>query len=342
MVDTNFYPTSSSYTIAQLFKLAGCSDSVPNDIEQDFIIAGANELNTAKENEISFFTDKKHLEVFKSTSSGVVIVSEKLANETNKNSIIIIAKDPQSIFVKILNILYPAKLVQNFAYQENTKETAPTFEQNVMFGKNAVIGANVQIGKNTVISPNATIGAGVTIGRNCMIGANTSIEYAHLGDNVIIHAGSRIGNEGFGWLDLGKKNTKVPQLGRVIIQDNVEIGANSTIDRGALGDTTIGEGTKIDNLVQVGHNCEIGRNCLIAAMSGISGSTVIKDGVLFGGGAGTAGHLTIGANSIIHGRAAVTKDLPENSKVAGAPAQDIRDFWKELAILRNLVRGKKK
>src|SRR5690606_13582488 len=152
---------------------------------------------------------------------------------------------------------------------------------------------------------------------------------AYLGNNVVVHAGARIGSEGFGWLDLGRSNRKIPQLGRVIVQDGVEIGANTTIDRGALGDTVIGEGTKIDNLVQIGHNCHLGRNCLIAAQSGLSGSTVLEDGVLMGGGVGTAGHLTIGRGSVVHGRAAVTKSWPANSKLIGAPAQDIKDFWRE-------------
>jgi len=134
----------------------------------------------------------------------------------------------------------------------------------------------------------------------------------------------------------------VPQLGRVLIQDKVEIGANTTIDRGALGDTMVGEGTKIDNLVQIGHNCRIGRNCLIAAMSGLSGSTILGDGVLMGGGVGTSGHLTIGAGSVVHGRAAVTKDWPAGSKLAGAPAQDIREFWREIAVMRRLAKGDKR
>ena len=146
----------------------------------------------------------------------------------------------------------------------------------------------------------------------------------------------------FGWLDFGQSNRKIPQLGRVVIQDRVEIGANSTIDRGALGDTVLGEGSKIDNLVQIGHNCRIGRNCLIAAMSGLSGSTIVGDGVLMGGGVGTSGHLSIGAGSVIHGRAAVTKDWPAGSKLAGAPAQDIRDFWRELAVVRKLSKGEKR
>jgi UDP-3-O-[3-hydroxymyristoyl] glucosamine N-acyltransferase len=212
----------------------------------------------------------------------------------------------------------------------------------VTLGTNVVVGPGVEIGRGTVIGANTVIGAGVTIGRNCVVAANTTIDCAHIGNDVVLHSGVRIGTEGFGWLDFGHSNRKIPQLGRVIIQDRVEIGANSTIDRGALGDTVIGEGTKVDNLVQIGHNCRIGRYCLIAAMTGLSGSTIVGDGVLMGGGVGTSGHLSIGDGSVIHGRAAVTKDWPAGSKLAGAPAQDIRDFWRELAVMRKLSKGEKR
>jgi UDP-3-O-[3-hydroxymyristoyl] glucosamine N-acyltransferase len=158
----------------------------------------------------------------------------------------------------------------------------------------------------------------------------------------VLHAGVRVGCEGFGWLDFGKSNRKIPQLGRVIIQDGAEIGANSTIDRGALGDTVIGEGTKIDNLVQIGHNCRIGRYCLIAAQSGLSGSTVLEDGVLMGGGSGTGGHLTIGAGSVVYGRAGVSKSWPAGSKLFGAPARDIKEYWREAAMLRRMSKGEQR
>jgi UDP-3-O-[3-hydroxymyristoyl] glucosamine N-acyltransferase len=172
-----------------------------------------------------------------------------------------------------------------------------------------------------------------------VIGSNVSIECAYLGNNVVLHAGARIGTEGFGWLDLGRSNRKIPQLGRVILQDAVEIGANTTVDRGALGDTVIGEGTKIDNLVQIGHNCRIGRYCLIAAHCGLSGSTVLEDSVIMGGGASTAGHLTIGRGTVVLGWGGVTKDIAAGSKVGGFPAQDARKWWQELAALRRLTKG---
>ena len=158
---------------------------------------------------------------------------------------------------------------------------------------------------------------------------------------MVLHAGARIGSEGFGWLDHGRSNRKIPQLGRVIVQDRVEIGANSTVDRGALGDTVIGEGTKIDNLVQIGHNCRIGRNCLLAGMAGLAGSTVLEDSVMIGAAAITTGHLTIGAGSIVLARAVVTKDVKRGGRVGGFPAQDVKDWRRETATLRLMSKGNK-
>jgi len=342
MVDTRFHSCSDPYDLSTLLTKAGFADLIPSTNDANHLIVGASEVINAKSNEVALIAEKKYLVSLSNSNAGVIITGEGLSEKIESNSIIIETRNPQLVFTKILNILYPNYARENISFSKQVIKSNQIIEDNVYIGENAVVGDNVEIGLGTIISPNAVIGFGVTIGRNCLIGANASVEYAHLGDNVVINAGARIGTEGFGWLDIGNENIKVPQLGRVIIQDNVEIGANTTIDRGALGDTTIGQNTKIDNLVQVGHNCQIGKSCLIAAMSGISGSTIIEDGVLLGGGAGTSGHLTIGAGSMIHGRAAVTKDWPANSKLAGAPAQDIKDFWREIAAMRRLMRGSKK
>ncbi|WDR04218.1 UDP-3-O-(3-hydroxymyristoyl)glucosamine N-acyltransferase [Devosia algicola] len=272
------------------------------------------------------------------THAGAAIILPALREAVPDNLIAIEAARPHEIFADILDSLYPTVRQPGRSITGDPVQS-PLLEADTVIGAGVVIGDNVEIGRGTVIGANTVIGNGVTIGRNCYIATNTSIDCAHIGNDVVIHSGVRIGTEGFGWLDFGRTNRKVPQLGRVIVQDRVEIGANSTIDRGALGDTVLGEGTKIDNLVQIGHNCRIGRNCLIAAMSGLSGSTIVGDGVLMGGGVGTSGHLNIGSGSVVHGRAAVTKDWPPGSKLAGAPAQDIRDFWRELATVRKLTKG---
>jgi UDP-3-O-[3-hydroxymyristoyl] glucosamine N-acyltransferase len=339
MVDTRFHRFAGPFTIGAILTSLGRSDllSPPGDL----VIDGASDLDLASPSEIALAAHTDYVEQLKATSAGVVVILPSLLEHLPKSSTAIVTDKPHHLFADILDLLYPDSTRSVIASNRDDLG-APILERDVSIGSNVVVGAGVEIGRGTIIGANTVIGAGVTIGRNCIIAANCTIDCSHIGNQVVIHSGVRIGTEGFGWLDFGRSNRKVPQLGRVLIQDGVEIGANSTIDRGALGDTMIGEGTKIDNLVQIGHNCRIGRNCLVAAMSGLSGTTVLEDGVLLGGGVGTSGHLTIGAGSVVHGRAAVTKDWPAGSKLAGAPAQDIRDFWRELATTRKLAKGDKR
>jgi UDP-3-O-[3-hydroxymyristoyl] glucosamine N-acyltransferase len=211
-------------------------------------------------------------------------------------------------------------------------------ETGVIVDPGAVIGPRAEIGAGTVIGANAVIGADVRIGRDCSIGPNASVLHALLGDRVILHPGVRVGQDGFGFAMSPRGHMKVPQTGRVVIQDDVEIGANSTIDRGANRDTVIGEGAKIDNLVQIGHNVVIGRHCVVVAQVGISGSCEIGDFVAIGGQAGVAGHLKIGAGAQIGASSGVMNDVPAGQVWIGAPAQPVKDFWREVAAMRKLAK----
>jgi UDP-3-O-[3-hydroxymyristoyl] glucosamine N-acyltransferase len=341
MVDTRFHRFAGPLTIGNILTALNRSDLLVGLTDADFVVSGASELDQADAGDLSLAAHASYADDLRATVAGAVIVTAALRDAVPAHTLAIVADKPHQLFVAILEHLYPDNTRSIIAGGRDDLGE-PIIEQDVVVGPNVVLGSGVEIGRGTVIGANTVIGPGVTIGRNSVIAANSTIHCAHLGNEVVVHSGVRIGTEGFGWLDLGQANRKVPQLGRVLIQDRVEIGANSTIDRGALGDTTVGDGTKIDNLVQIGHNCRIGRNCLIAAMSGLAGSTVVGDGVLMGGGVGTSGHLTIGAGSVVHGRAAVTKDWPAGSKLAGAPAQDIRDFWRELATMRKLTKGDKR
>ncbi|WP_297108661.1 UDP-3-O-(3-hydroxymyristoyl)glucosamine N-acyltransferase [uncultured Devosia sp.] len=341
MVDTRFHRFAGPLTLGALLTQIGQSGLVTTISDPDHLVTGVAELDLAEAGDLALAAQPSYVEELRRTAAGAVLVAPALRDAVPAGSIPVAIDRPHNIFADILDALYPSS-TRSIIAAGREDLGAPVFERDVTLGTNVVVGAGVEIGRGTVIGANTVIGAGVTIGRNCVIAANCTIDCAHLGNEVVLHSGVRIGTEGFGWLDFGQTNRKIPQLGRVIVQDRVEIGANSTIDRGALGDTVLGEGTKIDNLVQIGHNCRIGRNCLIAAMSGLSGSTIVGDGVLMGGGVGTSGHLTIGDGSVIHGRAAVTKDWPAGSKLAGAPAQDIRDFWRELAVVRKLSKGEKR
>jgi UDP-3-O-[3-hydroxymyristoyl] glucosamine N-acyltransferase len=205
-----------------------------------------------------------------------------------------------------------------------------------------VIGPNAAVGAGTVVSANAVIGRSTQIGRDCYVGPHSSIQYALIGNGVIIHAGARIGQDGFGFAGGARGPERIPQIGRVIIQDNVEIGANSTVDRGAMADTIIGENTKIDNLVQIAHNVRIGRNCVIAGLSGISGSVVVGDNVMMGGGVGLADHLTIGSGAQLAARSGLMHDVPAGEVWAGFPAKPMKLAMREFALIRKMAMEKSK
>jgi UDP-3-O-[3-hydroxymyristoyl] glucosamine N-acyltransferase len=336
MVDTRFHTSSGPILLRALLASLATPPLVDDSRLGSIIVTGVDELDRADETELALATRPAYRDALRDTSAGVVVVHPSLRDFVPRSALAIIDERAHELFVDLLEKLYPAG-TRGAALSQFDEDGPDTLvESDVRLGENVVIGPNVEIGRNTVIGPNTVIGRGVTIGRNAVIGANVTVEYAHLGNNVVLHPGVRVGAEGFGWLSQGRANRKIPQLGRVIIQDGVEIGANTTIDRGALGDTVIGEGTKIDNLVQIGHNCRIGRRCLIAGTCGIGGSTIIGDHVLVGGGSGTVGHLTIGTGSVLSARCLVTKDVPAGQHVAGQPAQELRAWQRETAMLRRL------
>ncbi|MBU1175394.1 MAG: UDP-3-O-(3-hydroxymyristoyl)glucosamine N-acyltransferase [Alphaproteobacteria bacterium] len=339
MVDTRFFPCAGPMAFGALCRAAGIA-LVDGDDRSAIVILGASEPATARHGDIALVASRKYAGEVAGGQASVYVTGKGLELELPAGSARLETDNPHMVFVRMLEALFP-EVDRALALDVTRYARAPRLEDDVVIGAGAVFGPDVEIGAGTVIGPGAVVGRGVTIGRNCIVGASSSVQCAHLGDGVVIFAGARIGCDGFGWLDHGVTNTKIPQLGRVLIQDRVEIGANTTIDRGALGDTVIGEGTKIDNLVQIGHNCKIGRNCLIAAMSGIAGSTELGDSVLMGGNAGSSGHLRVGEGSVLYARAAVSKDWPARSKLAGAPARDIKDWTREIAALRRLAKGDK-
>jgi len=200
-----------------------------------------------------------------------------------------------------------------------------------------VIGADVEIGFGTVICANAVIGTGTRIGRGCVVGANATVQHALIGDRVLLHPGVCVGQDGFGYAMGPQGHLKVPQIGRVIIQDDVEIGANTTVDRGANRDTVIGEGTKIDNQVQIGHNVVIGRHCVIVSQVGLSGSCTLEDFVAIGGQSGVRGHVTVGMGAQVAAVSVVNEDLPAGGRYGGTPAKPVKQWFREVAALRKLA-----
>ncbi len=336
MVDTRFHHFAGSQPLSGLLKAIELAADLPDDL----VIEGVEELHLAGPKHLALAALPEYRAALEATSAGAVLVSEQLRPYVPSGVRAVVAKDPHLAFVAIIEKLYPSTVHDMVSALLKPYDTLPFTENDVRLGPGVVLGPGVEIGRGTVIGPNTVIGAGVTIGRNVTIGANCSVECAYVGNHVVLHAGARIGAEGFGWLDHGRSNRKIPQLGRVILQDRVEIGANSAVDRGALGDTIVGENTKIDNLCQIGHNCRIGRNCLIAGMTGLAGSTVLEDSVMIGAGVITTGHLTVGAGSIVLARSVVTKDVKRGGRVGGYPAQDVHAWRRETATVRLLSKGK--
>ena len=254
----------------------------------------------------------------------------------------LITKAPYRGFALALQRFYPdamrPKAAAFAAGPEGLVHPSARIEAGAVIEPGAVVGREAQIGRGTTIAAGAVVGYRVTIGRDSYIGAGASVTHALLGDRVLIHAGVRIGQDGFGFAMGPRGHLKVPQVGRVIIQDDVEIGANTTIDRGALRDTIIGEGTKIDNLVQIGHNVIIGRHCVIVGQVGIAGSAELGDFVVMGGHSGVVGHVKVGSGAQIAGSAHVKDDLAPGARVAGTPAVPFKEFARGLAVVSRLAR----
>jgi UDP-3-O-[3-hydroxymyristoyl] glucosamine N-acyltransferase len=288
-------------------------------------IFGVNNIKEANNNEITFFDNINYEKEAKNSKALACIVNEKTIKYLNKNTIAIVSNNPLIDFYKVVNLFYPNSSLDD--EKINVLLNIKKFrKKNIFIGKNYLIDKSASIGNNSKIGNNVIIKNNVHIGRNCIIGSNVIIENSILGDNIIIKSGTLIGQTGFGFNFEKKKRIKFPHIGRVIIENDVQIGSFCTIDRGSLTDTVIGEFTSIDNQVQIAHNVKIGNFCMIAAQSGIAGSTIIGNNVKIGGQTGISGHLSIGNNVKIGGKSGVIADIEDNQTVMGYPAKSIRDF----------------
>jgi UDP-3-O-[3-hydroxymyristoyl] glucosamine N-acyltransferase len=304
-------------------------------------------LDTAGSADISFLDNSKYAGELARTRAGACLVAPRFAAEAPRTLVVLETAQPYPAFIAVTRKLFPGLLRPSSQFGETGRASSaqidPTarIEAGVTIDPLALIGPRAEIGAGTLIGAGAVIGPDVYIGRNCAVGIHASILHAIVGDRVIIHPGVRIGQDGFGFLPSPRGHQKIPQTRRVIIQDDVEIGANTTIDRGATRDTIIGEGTKIDNLVQIGHNVSIGRRCLIVSQVGISGSVTIGDYAMLGGQVGIADHLSIGEGAMVGARAGVMSNIPPGGRWGGFPAEPAIDWKRGQAIVRRLVRRRK-
>ena len=287
------------------------------------------DLFRAKENDVSFLNSIKYKEMSLKNKATACITSEDLVKFLPESCIKIIVANVLLSAAKVSKLFYPDS---DFDHLDQTLVSSEKIKDkyiNVKFGKNVLIGDNVQIGKNTTIGNNSTVEHNVKIGENCSIGSFVIIKNSIIENDVHIKDGVKIGSKGFGFIPNKSKNFRIPHIGKVLLKRGVEIGSGTTIDRGSISDTILGENTFVDNLVQIGHNVKIGKNCMIVSQVGISGSTVIGDNVVIGGQAGISGHLKIGNNVKIGGNSGVIKDIPDNKKVMGYPSIDFKKFVKK-------------
>ncbi|MBW3098494.1 UDP-3-O-(3-hydroxymyristoyl)glucosamine N-acyltransferase [Pseudohoeflea coraliihabitans] len=322
------FSDSDGLTVADVATLCGAALSDPAMASTRLVRIAP--LSRAGAGEITFIKARRARNQLKQSSASAVLCSAELAEFVPQGVAALIVDNPEQAFAQVAARLHPEAMrpqpIEAGAGISPGASIAASvrLEADVTVETGAVVGDGVEIGKGTLVSANAVIGAGSKIGRNCVIGPNVTLVHALLGNGVIVHAGARIGQDGFGYTAGPAGLLKIPQIGRVILQDNVEIGANTCIDRGAMDDTVIGEGTKIDNLCQIAHNVRIGRHCAFAGMVGIAGSVTIGSGVMIGGGTGINGHVSIGDGVVLAGFSGVHGDIPAGAQWGGIPARPLR------------------
>ena len=295
-------------------------------------------LSSAANGQLSFLSNRKYVAELMATKAGAILVPKKLEGCDSRW---IRVDDPYFAFAKIMTRWFSNRpTLKGISAHAVVAESAKLGE-NVALGHFAVVGENVVIGRNVTIFQNVSIEAGSVIGDDCIIYPNVVIyDGTRIGDRCIIHSGVVIGSDGYGFATHGGKHHKIPQIGIVRIENDVEIGAGTTIDRAALGETVIGEGTKIDNLVQIGHNVKVGKHCLLVSQVGIAGSTELGDYVAVAGQSGFSGHLKIGNRVQVAAKSAVLEDVPDDTKVMGSPAVPFTEFARRHAALKKLARRK--
>ena len=342
MADPRFYDNRGPFTLAVVCSRAQAA--LPPGLDPASVISDLASLDGAGPDHLTFCTAKDPLAAIARSQAGYCFVDAGTTNTLTAalQTHLIGCGSVQQTFAAAARLFYPKHGLVRWE-QEQPVHPDARLEDNVFLGPGVLIGPGVEIGSGTSIGPYTVIGRGVTIGRNCEIGNHVGIGFSHLGDGVVVLPGAQVGQPGFGFASSAHGHDNVPQLGRVIIQDRVEIGACTTIDRGALGDTVIGEGTKIDNLVQIGHNNRIGRHCVVVAQVGISGSCELGDFVVLGGQVGVSDHVRIGDYARLAARsAAVPGDYPGHADYGGAPLRPMKQWRREVAAVALLAKRRRR
>ncbi|MBR82510.1 MAG: UDP-3-O-(3-hydroxymyristoyl)glucosamine N-acyltransferase [Magnetovibrio sp.] len=339
MADPRFFRRAKPISLADLAEIANAT--IAGNVAPNQTYVDVKPLSDSGPKDVSFLDNKRYVGSFSVSKAGACVVEAAYVEQAPSGMALLVTDSPYLGYALIAAAFYPTRADDNTDVSANAHiESTASIRYGAMIEAGAVIQAHAEIGAGAHIGVGAVVGPGVVIGTGSRIGPNTCLSHCLIGDRVIIHGGVNIGQDGFGFAQSSLGHHKVPQLGRVIIEDDVEIGANTTIDRGAGPDTIVGAGTKIDNLVQIAHNVRIGKGCIIVSQVGISGSTEIGDFVMIGGQAGLTGHLQIGSGSKIAAQSGVMRDVDPGTTVGGSPAKPMREWLREVAIIERL--GKKK
>ncbi|UEM05886.1 UDP-3-O-(3-hydroxymyristoyl)glucosamine N-acyltransferase [Skermanella rosea] len=338
MPDPRFFTAAGPFTLERLAGIAGAELAPGADPAAEFTDVAP--LDTAGPGDVSFLDNKKYVGAFEASRAGACIVHPDLVSKAPPGMALLVTPKPYRGYALVAQAFYPVPAPKPGISPQAVVDPTAAIGEGTEVGPGAVIGAGVRIGARCRIAPNAVIGDRVEIGDDTTIGACASLSHCLIGSRVNIYPGARIGTDGFGFAMDPAGYVRVPQLGRVIVEDDVEIGTNSTIDRGAGPDTVIGRGSMIDNLVQIGHNVAMGPGCVIVAQSGISGSTQLGHHVVLAAQAGLAGHLKVGAGARIAAKAGVMRDIPPGGEVGGVPSVPMKQWLRQVAVLANLTRGK--
>lgn len=337
MADPRFFAGAGPQRLADIAAAAGAS--FVGDAERRF--SGVAPLQTAGPDDVSFLDNRRYAPQLKETKAGAVVLQAAFADQVPPGCLALVTANAALGFTRVAALLYPPVRPVPGIHPSAVVAPDAVIGEGTEIGPCVVVGAGARIGAGCILQAQVTVGPGVEIGDGCRLHASSSVSHAILGRGVVLHPGARIGKEGFGFAPTpdGRFET-MPQLGRVLLGDFVEVGANSCVDRGSQGDTVLGPGTRLDNLVQIGHNVQMGRGCVVVGQAGIAGSATLGDFVTIAAQAGVAGHITLGSQARVGAQAGVMNDVPPKVDVIGSPSMPVREFWRTMARWRKLGTGR--
>ncbi|MFC7332075.1 UDP-3-O-(3-hydroxymyristoyl)glucosamine N-acyltransferase [Rhodocista pekingensis] len=338
MADPRFFRRAGPFSLAQLADLSGAE--IAPGADPALLLHDVAPLDSAGPEQLSFLDNRKYADAFARTGAGACVVHPDLAGRAPTGTALLLSRKPYRAYALCAQAFYPAPAAEGGVSPGAHLHPTARVGEGTEVAPGAVIEVGAEIGNGCRIGPNAVIGRNVRIGDGTTVGACASLSHCEIGNRVVIYPGVRIGQDGFGFAMDAAGHVRVPQLGRVLVEDDVEIGANVTIDRGAGPDTVISRGCMIDNLVQIGHNVHLGPGCVVVAQAGISGSTKLDHHVILAAQAGITGHLKIGAGARIAAQSGVMRDVAPGEQVGGSPAVPMRQWLRQVAMLGRLVRGR--